>query len=127
LSFVLAGRGTNLGSTLLAEGVTPLQGLVVETVLTFFLANTVLNAAASGKGGTLAGVAIGLTLTFSILMGGTLTGASLNPARTLGPGLASGNFGDIWLYFVGPVLGGVIAGILYTAALEPRPNEEEEA
>ncbi len=119
LSFVLAGQGTNLGATLLADGVSPVQGLAIETILTFFLANTVLNAAVSGKAGNLAGVAIGLTLTFSILLGGTLTGASLNPARTLGPALASGHFGDVWLYFVGPVAGGVIAALLYAAAFKP--------
>jgi len=81
--------------------------------LTFFLVNSVLNAAVSGKAGNLAGLAIGLTLALSILMGGPLTGASLNPARTLGPAVASGTYNQIWLYFVGPLLGGVIAALLY--------------
>jgi glycerol uptake facilitator-like aquaporin len=53
-------------------------------------------------------------------MGGPLTGASLNPARTLGPALATGNFDDIWLYFVGPIAGGVIAGLLYKTVFEER-------
>ena len=120
LRFVLGGADTGLGATVLADGVSPGQGLVLETILTFFLVNTVLNTAASGKGGDLAGVAIGLTLAFCILMGGPLTGASLNPARTLGPAVAAGNFADIWLYFVGPILGGVLAALLYKGVLEER-------
>ena len=52
---------------------------------------------------------IGLTLVFCILMGGPLTGASLNPARTLGPALIAGNTANLWLYFVGPIAGGFIA------------------
>ncbi|RMH22673.1 MAG: hypothetical protein D6696_02705 [Acidobacteria bacterium] len=116
LAFVLRGSewaDSGLGATVLAPGVTPFQGLVLEAILTFFLASAVLNAAVSGRGGQHAGLAIGLTLTFAILMGGPLTGASLNPARTLGPAVAGGNFADVWLYFAGPVLGGVVAAVLY--------------
>lgn len=94
LRFVL-GADSGLGATLLAPGVTVAQGIVVEAILTFFLANAVFNAAVSGKAGNLAGVAIGLTLTFAILMGGPLTGASLNPARTFGPALLTGNLSQL--------------------------------
>ncbi|HXO21695.1 MAG TPA: aquaporin, partial [Thermoanaerobaculia bacterium] len=93
--------------------ISPLIGLVVEAILTFFLANAVLNCAISGKAGPPAGIAIGLTLVFAILMGGPLTGASLNPARSLGPAVATGNYGDLWVYFAGPAVGGVVAGLLY--------------
>ena len=65
LCAVLGGTETGLGTTVLAENVTIGQGLVVEAILTFFLVNTVLNAAVSGKAGNLAGVAIGLTLVFA--------------------------------------------------------------
>jgi aquaporin Z len=68
----------------------------------------------------LAGVAIGLTLTFAILMGGPLTGASLNPARTIGPAIATSNFSDLWVYLVGPVLGAAVAALLYRGLLEER-------
>ena len=98
----------------------PAQGLVLELILTFFLVNTMMNAGISGKATIPAGMAIGLTLTFCILMGGPLTGASLNPARTLGPALVTGNFADIWLYFVGPIAGGVLAGLLYKTVFEER-------
>ncbi|MCP5085980.1 MAG: aquaporin [Rhodobacteraceae bacterium] len=120
LAFVLGGTGTGLGETVLADGVSPIQGLVLETILTFFWVNAILNTVVSGRAGNLAPVAIGLTLVFSMLMGGPLTGASLNPARTLGPAVISGNFADIWLYFVGPVLGGVLAALLYIGLLKPK-------
>ena len=118
LAYVLGGTDSGLGATVLADGVSPAQGLVVETILTFFLVNTVLNTAVSGKGGDIAGIAIGLTLVACILMGAPLTSASLNPARTLGPAIATGNFADVWLYFAGPILGGVIAALLYNGVLK---------
>lgn len=118
LRYVLGGSDSGLGVTILADGVSPARGLFIEAILTFFLVNAVLNTAVSGKAGSLAGVAIGMTLISVILMGGPLTGASLNPARTLGPAIATGNFADIWLYFVGPVLGGVVAALLYNTVLK---------
>jgi aquaporin Z len=129
LSYVLGGTGTGLGATLLNHNlqvggmtinVTPVMGLVLEAILTFFLANAVLNAGISGKATIPGGLAIGLTLTFCILMGGPLTGASLNPARTLGPAIATGRFDDIWVYFVGPIAGAVVAGLLYRGIFEER-------
>lgn len=120
LRWVLAGRAGTLGATTLAGGVTPAVGLVLEAILTFFLVNAVMNAGISGKATIPGGLAIGLTLVFCILLGGPLTGASLNPARTLGPAVIMGNFADIWLYFVGPILGGVAAGLLYKAVFEER-------
>ena len=118
LMWVLGGTETGLGMTTLSFNTSAVQGLVLEIILTFFLVNTIFNTAVSGKAGNLAPVAIGMTLTFCILMGGPLTGASLNPARTLGPALAMGNLGDIWLYILGPVIGGSLAALLYTNCLE---------
>ena len=119
LNTVLPNPG-DLGVTILTEGVTPVQGLVVEIVLTFFLVNTIFNTAVSGKAGNFAGLAIGLTLVLCILMGGPLTRASLNPARTLGPAIVSGNYADIWLYFVGPFVGGILAALLYIGVLKDK-------
>ena len=119
LSTVLPNPG-DLGVTILTEGVTPVQGLIVEIVLTFFLVNTIFNTAVSGKASNFAGLAIGLTLVFCILMGGPLTRASLNPARTLGPAIVSGNYADIWLYFVGPLVGAILAALLYIGVLKDK-------
>ena len=127
LRLALGGADTGLGVTVLASGlqvgastvvVSPAAGLLVETILTFFLANAVLNAGVSGRAGNMAGLAIGLTLVACMLMGGPLTGASLNPARTLGPALVAGQFSDLWVYLVGPVAGGLLAALLYKGALE---------
>jgi len=116
LRFVLSGGAGSLGATVLGAGVSPLRGLVVEAVLTFFLVNTIYQTAVRGKAGNLAPVAIGMTLAFCILMGGPLTGASLNPARTIGPAVAMGNYRDLWVYLAGPVLGGLGAAALYRGA-----------
>ena len=121
LKAVLPEAG-DLGVTILGSGVTATQGLIVEIVLTFFLVNTIFNTAVSGKAGNFAGLAIGLTLVLSILMGGPLTRASLNPARTLGPAIASGNYADIWLYFVGPAIGAVLAALLYIGVLKDKDS-----
>lgn len=113
LSLVLGGSESGLGATLLAPNVTAWQGVVLETVLTFFLASTVYNTAVNGRAANLAPLAIGFTLAFCILMGGPLTGASLNPARTLGPAIVSGQFDNIWVYLVGTPLGGILAALVY--------------
>ena len=117
LNLILPDPG-DLGVTILSESVTPVQGLVVEIVLTFFLVNTIFNTAVNGKAGDFAGLAIGLSLIACIFMGGPLTRASLNPARTLGPAIVSGNYADIWLYFVGPFIGALLAAFLYIGVLK---------
>ena len=87
LAYFLGGTSSGLGVTALAPAVSITQGVLIEAVLTFFLVTTVLHTAIAGKGGNQTGIAIGFTLTFAILFGGPLTGASLNPARSLGPAL----------------------------------------
>ena len=125
LNWVLGTQAGGLGATQLAADVSPARGLLLEIVLTFFLVNTIYNAAVSGKAGNLAGVAIGLTLAFCILMGGPLTGASMNPARTLGPALVSGNTANLWVYFVGPAIGGTLAALLYKGVLSKASDGQD--
>lgn len=112
----------DLGVTILAKNVSVTQGLFVEIVLTFFLVTTIFNTAVSGKAGNFAGIAIGLSLIACILMGGPLTRASFNPARTLGPAIAAGNYADLWLYFVGPCVGAVLAAVLYLGMIEDKDS-----
>ncbi|MEX0679555.1 MAG: aquaporin [Pirellulales bacterium] len=118
----IVGHGTNLGATVgsltpvgpdPAEGTNALKVIVVEGVLTFFLVVAVMASGVHGLNGNAAGLAIGLVLTMDILFGGSLTGASMNPARTLGPAVANGDITYVWMYFVGPLAGGAIAGLFY--------------
>jgi MIP family channel proteins len=114
----------------------PYYAVAIEALLTFFLVNTVLHTAVSGKAGPLAGWAIGTSLAIAILAGGPLTGASLNPARTFGPAVVSGAAGNgmmYLIYFVGPFLGAALAVGVYkllntvepTPELEPIPDVAE--
>jgi glycerol uptake facilitator-like aquaporin len=100
-----------LGATTVT--ITPVAGFVIEAVLAFFLVTAVLNAAVAGRAGNLAPLAIGMTLTLNIIMGGALTGAPFNPARALGPMVATGNFTNAWLYMIAPLVGAVIAAFVY--------------
>jgi len=63
--------------------------------------------------GKVAGFAIGLTITLGIIIGGPLTGAALNPARAFGPALAAGHWANHGIYWVGPLAGGFLAGLIY--------------
>lgn len=90
-----------------------------EAILTFFLASTVIQAAGFGRAGKFAGIAIGFTLAASILAGGAATGASLNPARTLGPALIAGDTSYLIPYLIGIFGGGIIAGLVQGNILNP--------
>ncbi len=114
LLFVVLGKANNgLGATVMKTGTSPFFGLVVEAVLTFFLVTVVLHTAVAGKGGEFAGLAIGLSLAFGIMMSGPLTGGSLNPARTFGPAIFTGTFGQYWIYLLGPLAGAAVAALLF--------------
>jgi len=123
LSAVLGGDETGLGTPALAHNlalgatsltITPAAGFMIEAVLAFFLVTVVLSTAIAGRAGNLAPLAIGMTLTLNIIMGGALTGAAFNPARALGPMVATGNFSDAWLYLTAPIVGAIVAAILHT-------------
>ena len=106
----------SIGVPALGAGVSTWQGLLIEAVLTFFLVWVVFATAVDPRGtfSAIAGLGIGLILTVGILIGGPLTGGSLNPARAFGPELVQGEWTNAWLYYVGPFAGGLIAAALYT-------------
>jgi glycerol uptake facilitator-like aquaporin len=91
-----------------------MQGIIIETVLTFFLVLVIYGSAVDARGPkAIAALAIGFTVTLDILFGGPLTGAAMNPARTFGPALASGHWNNHLVYWIGPLLGGLLAGLIY--------------
>lgn len=118
LQLTVGGFTDSLGATVPAPGVSHGQALVLEAILTFMLVTSILVTAVSGRGGDLGLAAIGLTLIFCILMGGPLTGASLNPARTLGPAVFTDTLHLFWIYLVGTFLGAALAGGLYRGLLK---------
>ncbi|KAG8045446.1 hypothetical protein GUJ93_ZPchr0008g13547 [Zizania palustris] len=131
LRFLTGGMATPVHA--LAEGVGPIQGVVAEVVFTFTLlfviCATVLDprTPAPGIGPLLTGLLVGA----NTVAGGVLTGASMNPARSFGPALATGVWAHHWVYWVGPMVGGPLAVIAYdllfadaAGAHQPLPQEE---
>ncbi len=115
--FVLGGASSGLGATVPAAGVSPLQAIVLEGLLTFLFVTVILHTTEGKSPSPFAGLAIGLTLAGMILFGGPLTGASLNPARTLGPAIFTGNLGVVWIYLVGPAAGAGLAAFVRRALM----------
>ena len=91
------------------------SGVLLEAILTFFLVWVIFATAADPGGAfkSIAGLAIGLTITIDILAAGPLTGAAMNPARALGPELVQNVWDDFWVYLVGPALGAAAAALAY--------------
>ena len=110
-----ASPSWHVGAPALGQGVDPGVGVVVEAVLTFFLVWVVFATAADPRGAfkQIAGLAIGFTIAFDILLGGVLTGAAMNPARAFGPELVGNYWTDAWVWYLGPFAGGAVAAVLY--------------
>lgn len=106
--------GVNLGVPALGPDVTIAGGLIMEAVMTFFLVLMVFGTAVDARGPkAIASLAIGLTITMDILAGGRITGAAMNPARAFGPEVVQQDFTNWWIYWVGPIVGGLIAALAY--------------
>ncbi|TLZ69185.1 MAG: aquaporin, partial [Methanobacteriota archaeon] len=99
-------------------------GILVEAVLTFFLVFVVFGTGIDPRGSfhAVGGMAIGLTIAIDIMMGGPLTGAAMNPARWFGPAVVSGFFVNGYVYWIGPFLGGAVAGLLYAYVFLEKPR-----
>ncbi|HKW64232.1 MAG TPA: MIP/aquaporin family protein [Candidatus Acidoferrum sp.] len=104
-----------LGTPELARDFPVWAGMTLEAVATFFLVLVVFATAVDEKGAfkAISGFGIGLTITMGILTAGPLTGAALNPARAFGPALAANHWAHHGVYWIGPLAGGFIAGLLY--------------
>jgi len=131
----------HLGAPGLGTGVSQWQGFVIEIILTFFLVWVVFATAADPGGSfkSIAGLAIGLTISLDVLMGGPLTGAAMNPARAFGPQLVQHQWTKGWIWYAGPLVGASLAALTYewlylrvrplpvgppeSGVIEPRPGE----
>ena len=90
------------------------QSFTLEVVLTFFLMFVIIAVATDSRAvGSQAGLAIGCTVALCALMGGPISGASMNPARTLGPALMGGEWSGFWIYIFAPIIGAILAAFLY--------------
>lgn len=119
-----AADAVGLGTPVLAEGVGFGRGIVIEAILTFFLVFAIFGTAIDERAPKVGGFGIGLVLLFAILAAGPLTGASLNPARTLGPALAAGVWSDHLVYWIGPILGASAGAVAYSALFLGRASAE---
>jgi aquaporin TIP len=118
------------------------QAAVMEAILTIFLVFVIFATAVDPRGAfkSIAGLAIGLTITMDIFAGGPLTGAAMNPARAFGPQLVGDLWSNWWVWYVGPIAGAIVAALLYewlylrplaptpvgppeTGVREPRPGD----
>ena len=104
---------TRGGGQSVSSAITTGQAIAVEAIATFFLVFVVFGTAVDPQAPKVGGFAIGLTITADILAIGPLTGGSMNPARSFGPAVASGIFEGHLIYWIGPILGGVTAALLY--------------
>ncbi|MDQ3380115.1 MAG: MIP family channel protein [Actinomycetota bacterium] len=100
------------------------QSFLWEAVLTAILLFVVMAVATDTRAvGEAAAIAIGGTIALASLVGGPVSGASLNPARSLGPALASGAMDSLWIYLVAPLVGGTVGALVYGAVSRTRPSE----
>jgi aquaporin TIP len=106
--------GVNLGVPALGPDVTIAGGLIKEAVMTFVLVLVIFGTAVDARGAkAIAPLAIGLIITMDILAGGRITGAAMNPARAFGPEVVQQDFTNWWIYWVGPIVGGLVAAFAY--------------
>jgi len=112
----------SFGTPSLANNITIAQAIGLEAVLTFFLVSAVFGTCVNAEAPKVGGFAVGLVLLFDILVGGPLTGAAMNPARAFGPAFVAGDWVAQGVYWVGPILGGIVAGLVWEYELLP-PRE----
>jgi len=121
---VQPGNGGNikfgLPMPMLSIGSSDAVAALVEMIITFFLMFSVYAVLYSGKVHPAAsGLLIGMTLAADVLIAGPLTGGAANPARWLGPAVASLDFSDAWVYWVGPIVGALLGGFTFEYLLTP--------
>ncbi len=113
-------RPISLGTPAVAGALVPYQAMLVEGLMAFFLVSAVFGTCVNPAAPKVGGFGIGLALMFDVLVGGPLTGAAVNPARAFGPALVSGQWVGQGIYWVGPIVGGVLAALFWEHLLLPK-------
>ena len=117
----LFGVTANLGATVPSGSAA--QSLGLEVLLTAVLMFVIIAVATDTRAvGQFAALAIGGTVTLDALWGGPVSGASMNPARSFGPALVAGVWRDHWIYWIGPLVGACLGGLIYQWLRRPRPE-----
>ena len=119
-----AGLGTNGWGSASFVGLNTAGAFLTEVILTFIFLMIILGVTSTEKFGSVAGIVIGLGLTFVHIIGIPLTGTSVNPARSFGPALFTGGLAlsQVWLFIAAPLIGAAIAALVWMAI---KPAEEE--
>ena len=130
LKYVLPSvvKGIHLGAPSVSVTIDAGKAVAIEAVITFFLVLVVFATAVDPTGAydKVAGLAIGLTVAFGVMMAGGLTGGAMNPARAFGPELVSDHWNDWWVWWVGPLAGGALAAVVYEVLYLSRDSDKEE-
>jgi MIP family channel proteins len=115
LAFGGPGRSeAKLAATYPAQGVGDFQAFLLEILITFILVFVVVSVATDGRApAAIAPIAVGFALAVGVFIAGPVTGGAVNPVRALGPMLVAGDLTSVWLYILGPIIGGVLAAFLY--------------
>ena len=113
------GSAVHWGAPTLSNAISVGQGLLFELVMTFLLVSAVYGTIVDARAPKIAGFGVGLIVAADVLAGGPFTGAAMNPARAMGPMIAGLFFPSYWyIYWVGPIIGGILAGLVYHYVLE---------
>ncbi len=115
-SMALAAVG--FGTPALGENIAPFEGLLTEFILTFFLMFVFYGTLIDQRAPKMGGLFVGLIVIIGFLMGSSISGAAMNPARHFGPAFISWSFDNLWIYWVGPIAGASLAALIYNLILE---------
>ena len=116
LLFYAVGTGA-AGANMINGDYNVFNGLMFEIIATFIFVTVILGVTGENGNAAFAGLAIGLTLTLVHLVGIPITGTSVNPARSIATNIFTGDFAQLWIFIVGPLVGGALAGIVHKSGL----------
>jgi len=109
-----------------SDPTTDLEAVIWEFIITFILMFTICGVATDHRAiNELSGVAVGAALLLNVIIAGPVTGASMNPARSIGPAMVAGNYKNVWVYIVGPTLGAIFATVVYALIRVPVSEKTE--